>query len=191
MRKVMYAMNVSLDGYIESSEGLLDWSFPDEELHRHFNDLERGMDVLLYGRGLYQTMAGFWPTADEDPTLPPYVLEYAQIWMSKPKIVFSTTLDKVSWNSTLVRGNIVEEVERLRNQPGNYLSVGGAGLASAFMRLGLIDEYWVYYTPVILGGGKPMFPTLKDRINLALVETRTFKNGVVLLRLANAAGSPG
>ena len=182
MRKVMYGMNVSLDGFIESSDGLLDWSFPDEELHQHFNDLESQIDVLLYGRRLYETMAAFWPTADEDPSLPPYVVEYARIWKSKPKIVFSTTLDQVGWNSTLVRGNITEEVDRLKSQPGNYLSVGGAGLAASFMRLGLIDEYWLYYTPVILGGGKPMFPSLSDRIELQLMETRNFGCGVTLLR---------
>lgn len=182
MRKVMYGMMVSLDGYIESTEGTLDWSFPDEELHQHFNDLESGIDVLLYGRGLYETMAAFWPTADEDPTNPPYVVEYARIWKSKPKIVFSTTLSEVGWNSTLVRGNVLKSVELLKRQPGQYLSVGGAGLAASFMQLGLIDEYWLYYTPVILGGGKPMFPSLKDRIELQLLETRNFSNGVTLLR---------
>ena len=182
MRKVMYGMSVSLDGYIESTEGNLDWSLIDEELHQHFNDLESQIDVELYGRVLYETMAAFWPTADEDPSHPPYVVEYARIWKSKPKIVFSTTLDQVGWNSTLVRGNIAEEVGKLKRQPGKYLSVGGPGLASSFMRLGLIDEFWLYYTPVILGGGKPMFPSLKNKIELQLMETKKFGSGVTLLR---------
>lgn len=182
MRKVLYGMNVSLDGYIESPEGKLDWSFPDEELHQHFNDLERSIDVILYGRRLYETMAAFWPTADEDLSQPPYVIEYARIWKSKPKVVFSTTLERVDWNSTLARGTIAEEVERLKSQPGNYLSVGGASLAASFMRLDLIDEYWLYFAPVILGGGKPMFPSLRQRIELELIETRNFRSGVTLLR---------
>jgi dihydrofolate reductase len=99
-----------------------------------------------------------------------------------PKIVFSRTLDQVGWNSRLVRGNIAEEVNRLKAQPGKDMSVGGAEIASTFTQLGLIDEYWLYVHPVVLGGGKPMFHQLHDKINLQLAETRTFGSGVVLLR---------
>jgi dihydrofolate reductase len=182
MGKVLYAMSVSLDGYIEAPNGDLSWSNPDEELHQHFNDLERSIDTILYGRGLYETMAAYWPTADEDPSASQVEIEYAQIWKSKPKVVFSKTLEQVAWNSRLVRENIIEEVNRLKAQPGGFLSVGGAGLAASFMQLGLIDEYWLYIHPVILGSGKPMFGELRDRINLQMVETHTFGSGVVLLR---------
>jgi dihydrofolate reductase len=182
MRKVIYAMSVSLDGYIEDINGDLNWSFPDEELHRHFNELEAEIDVHLYGRGLYENMAAFWPTADENPAAPPYEIEYSRIWKSMPKVVFSRTLDQVGWNSRLVRENLVEEVNKLKAEPGKNLSVGGAGLASSFMRLGLIDEVRLYIHPVVLGGGKPMFQHLPEKISLQLVETRTFKSGVVLLR---------
>jgi dihydrofolate reductase len=151
-------------------------------LHQHFNDLERTIDTNFYGRRLYEIMAGFWPTADQDPAAPQYVIEYARIWRATPKVVFSRTLDQVAWNSRLVRGNIAEEVNKLKAQPGGYMNVGGAELASAFMQLGLIDEYRIYVNPVILGGGKPMFRPLPNRINLQLVETHTFGSGVVLLR---------
>lgn len=190
MRKVIYAMSVSLDGFIEATNGDLSWSFPDGELHQHFNDREAMIDTYLYGRRLYENMAAFWPTADENPSAPKYEIEYARIWKSKPKIVFSKTLDQVGWNSRLVRGNIAEEVNQLKEQPGNDLSVGGAGLASTFMRLGLIDEYSLYIHPVVLGGGKPMFGQLHDRIDLQLVETRTFGSGVVLLRYRYADERP-
>jgi dihydrofolate reductase len=182
MGKVMYAMSVSLDGFIEAPNGDIGLSAPDEELHKHFNDLESTIDTQLYGRRLYENMAAYWPTADENPSAPEHVLEYARIWRNMPKIVFSMTLDKVAWNSRLVRGSIAEEVKKLKAQPDKYMSIGGAEIASAFMQLGLIDEYRLYFHPVILGGGKPMFRPLHDKINLQLVETRTFGSGVVLLR---------
>jgi dihydrofolate reductase len=182
MRKIIYAMSVSLDGYIESVKGDISWADPDEELHKHFNDLESELDIHIYGRRMYEIMAAFWPTADENPTAPNVVIEYARLWKKMTKIVFSKTLKQVGWNSRLVAGNIVEEVNMLKAQPGKDMSVSGAGLASSFMQLGLIDEYWLYLHPVILGGGKPMFPQLRDKINLRLVESRKFGQGVILLR---------
>jgi dihydrofolate reductase len=185
MRKVIYAMSVSLDGFIETPDGDLSWSFPDEELYKHFNDRESTIDNYLYGRRLYENMVAFWPTADENPSAPKFEIEYARIWKSKKKIVFSNTLTQVGWNAQLFRGDIAEEINKLKAQPGKDMSVGGANLASTFMQLGLIDEYCLYIHPVILGDGKPRFPRLRDQINLELVETRMFGSGVVLLRLAN------
>jgi dihydrofolate reductase len=182
MRKVIYAMSVSLDGFIEAVNEDLSWSVPDEELHQHFNDLESMIDTHLYGRRLYEIMAAYWPTADENPSAPKVEIEYAHIWKNKPKIVFSQTLAQVEWNARLVRENIADEVNKLKAQPGKNMSVGGAEIASTFMQLGLIDEYWLYVHPVVLGSGKPMFRQLHDKINLQLVETRTFGSGVVLLR---------
>ena len=186
MRKVIYALNLSLDGFIEDRNGSLDWSYPDEELHKHFNELESNLDLHLYGRGLYENMAAFWPTADGDPSAPDFVIEYARIWKSTPNVVFSTSLDQVGWNSRLVKGDIAEEVNKLKAEPGKDMNVGGANLASSFMQLGLIDEYRLYIHPVILGGGKPMFGQLRDKINLQLIETHTFGSGVVLLRYRRA-----
>jgi dihydrofolate reductase len=186
MRKVIYAMSVSLDGFIEAADGDLSWSYPDEELHRHFNEREARIGTYLYGRRLYENMTAFWPTADENPDAPPQEIEYARIWKRKPKVVFSKTLTQVGWNSRLVNGNIAEVVNELKSQPGDDLSVGGAGLAASFMSLGLIDEYELYLHPVVLGSGKPMFPPVEDRINLKLVETRAFGSGVVLLRYRKA-----
>src|SRR3990172_7638685 len=185
MRKVMYAMSVSLDGYIEAANGDLSWSFPDEELHKHFNERESMIDTYLYGRRLYENMTAYWPTADENPSAPQHEIEYARIWKSKPKVVFSKTLDHVEWNSTLIRDNIADEVNRLKSQSGKDMSVGGAELASTFMQLGLIDEFWLYVHPIILGRGKPMFQQLDDKITIVLIETHTFSSGVVLIRYRN------
>jgi dihydrofolate reductase len=191
MRKVIYAMSVSLDGFFEGPHGDLDWSFPDEELHTHFNERERAIAIFLYGRRLYENMASFWPTADENPSAPPPEIEYARIWRDKPKLVFSKTLAKVSWNARLFSGDIAGEVNRLKDQPGGDMSVGGAELAAAFIQLGLIDEYWLYVFPVLLGGGKPMFGPLHGTVPLHLVETRRFGSGVVLLRYQRAASAAG
>jgi dihydrofolate reductase len=188
LRKVIYAMSVSLDGFIEAVDGDISWSFHDEELHRHFNEQEETIGVFLYGRRMYTGMAAFWPTADENPAAPEQEKEYARIWRSKPKIVFSNTLERVEWNSRLVRGNIAEEVARLKEQPGKDMSVSGAGIAATFMQLGLIDEYRLYIHPVILGSGKPMFQQQPGRINIKLVEQHKFESGVVLLRYHKVDG---
>jgi dihydrofolate reductase len=112
------------------------------------------------------------------------VLEFAQIWRDKPKIVFSRTLSHVEWNSRLVRDDVVGEVARLRAQPGFDMGVGGPTLAASLMQAGLIDEYRLFVHPVILGAGNPYFPALEDRIGLRLLETRTFGSGVIYLRYA-------
>ncbi len=182
MRKVIYSMNVSLGGFIEGPNRELEWSTPDEELHRFWNDQAREMGTFLYGRRLYELMADFWPTAETNPSAPEHVLEFARIWRDMPKIVFSTTLEKVDWNSRLVRDNIAEEVTKLKAQRGKDMDVGGPTLASTFIRLGLIDEYRLVVHPVVLGGGTPFFPALDNTISLRLVETRRFGTGVVYLR---------
>ena len=126
-------------------------------------------------------MAGFWPTADADPSSTEPEVEFARIWRDMPKIVYSRTLERADWNATIVRDVVAEEVMALKAQPGGDLVVGGADLAASFMRVDLIDEYRLYVHPVAIGRGKPLFPA-DARIHLRLVETRTFGNGVVLLR---------
>ena len=184
MRKLVYAFSVSLDSFIEDIHGSLGWSGPDPDLHRHFNEVERSVDLMLYGRRLYELMAGFWPTAEEIPSAPDYIIEYARIWLAKPRLVFSNTLKEVAWNSQLFKGDIATEVNKLKAQPGGTLTVGGAGLAATFMQLDLIDEYSVYIYPILLGGGKRMFGPLDQPVPLRLVETRPFNEGVMLMRYA-------
>ena len=180
MRNVVYMVSLSADGYIEANSGDPAWLVPDEELHRHFNELESSIDTHLYGRRFYELMAAYWPAASENPSAPSYEVEYARIWKSVRKVVFSSTLDRVDWNARLFKGNAAKEVARLKEQTGKNLSIGGATLASTLADHGLIDEYRLYIVPIILGGGKQMFQ-LHDRINLSLIEVRRFSSDVVLL----------
>ena len=183
MRKVILTMSVSLDGYIEGPNREIDWHMVDDELHSHFNEWLGAMGAFLSGRVTYELMAEFWPTADSDPSSTGPMVEFARIWRDMPKIVYSTTLERADWNTTVVRDVVPEEVMALKAQPGGDLALGGADLAAAFMRHDLIDEYRIYVHPVVIGGGKPLFPPSSGvEVVLRLVETRTFGNGVVLLR---------
>jgi dihydrofolate reductase len=182
--KIIYAMSISLDGFIEDANGDISWSYPDEERHKHFNEQEALIDIHLYGRRLYETMASYWPTIDENINATKLEREYANIWKGMPKVVFSKTLKKVDWNSRLISENIAEEVNKLKEQSDKTMSVSGAGIAASFTKLGLIDEYWQYVNPVVLGNGKSMFQQLQSKVDLKLIETRVFRSGVVLLRYA-------
>ena len=175
-------MSVSLEGFFEGPDGELDWHLVDDELHRHLNEQLRAMGAFLDGRRSYQLMAGYWPTADADPSAPEPVAEFAAIWREMPKIVFSRTLPGAEWNATVARDVVVEDIMRLKAQPGGDLVLGGANLAESFRRLDLIDEYRLYVHPVLIGRGRPLFEPSATKMDLRLVESRTFGNGVVLLR---------
>ncbi|MFN8496403.1 MAG: dihydrofolate reductase family protein [Anaerolineae bacterium] len=182
MGKLIYSMMVSLDGFIARPDGALDWVPIDEELHAFANDQAREESLFLYGRRLYETMAAYWPTADQDPSAAAVEVDFARIWRSKPKLVFSRTLDSVGWNSTLAREVRPDDIRRLKADSDGDLSVGGANLAATFMRLGLIDEYQPLVLPVILGAGIPALPLAENAIKLRLLDTHRFQSGVVFLR---------
>ncbi|MDN4646400.1 dihydrofolate reductase family protein [Arthrobacter sp. PsM3] len=184
MRKIILMMQVSLDGYMEGPGRDLGWHRVDEELHKHFNDELRAMGGFLDGRVTYELMAGYWPTADRDPSAPAPIAEFAGVWRDMPKIVYSRTLAKADWNTEVVRDVVAEDIVRLKDQPGGDLALGGADLAAAFRRLGLIDEYRIYVHPVLVGRGKPLFQEAEALTPIRLLESRTFGNGVVLLRYA-------
>jgi dihydrofolate reductase len=179
--RLIYTMNVSLDGFVESPDHSLEWASVDDELHTWFNDRTRELDASLYGRRLYELMAGYWPTAKDDPAATDTMRDYADIWLATPRIVFSSTLASVDWNSRLVRGDVGDELARRRTEFDGDLEVGGPTLASAFIERGLVDEYHLVVHPVVLGGGTPFFPRLERPIQLRLTETRTFSSGVVHL----------
>lgn len=177
MRTLIYSMAVSLDGFIAGPDGNIDWAAPDEELMRFHNQQTRELAGHLCGRGLYEDMLP-WETAEQTRS-DPRELEFARIWKAIPKVVFSTTLAEVEGNARLARTDAADEVARLREQPGNgILSVGGATFAATLARLNLIDEYRLFVNPVVLGGGTQYFPPLAEKINLELIETRTFSHVV-------------
>jgi dihydrofolate reductase len=181
MRKIILMLSVSLDGYFEGPERDISWHRVDEEVHTHFNDELRNMGGFIDGRVTYEMMADFWPTADQDPESSPAMVEFAGIWRDMPKFVFSRTLTTAEWNTQVIRDVVPEQIMELKAQPGGDLALGGANLAATFMRHGLIDEFRLYVNPVVLGRGRPLFESPDVRMNLKLVGTRTFGNGVVLL----------
>lgn len=178
MPDVIYEMNASADGYIAAPDGTFDWTDPDEELHRFFNDQTRGLAGHLLGRRLYETML-FWETADDPSDV---MQEFGAIWRALPKVVFSRTLESVTGsNTTLARGDLASELRALQDTVDGDVAIGGATLAAEAARLGLIDEYRVFVHPVAVGGGTPFFP--RDlRLDLELVESRTLSSQVVLQR---------
>lgn len=184
MSNLVLMMSVSLDGYFEGPNRELDWHLVDDELHSHFNEVLGAMDAFLDGRVTYELMAGYWPTADADPDAAAPVAEFARIWRDMPKLVFSRTLEQAGWNSTIVREIDPQAIRELKERSHGDLAVGGAELAAAFRELDLIDELRLYVHPVVLGSGRPLFPPGGARLDLRLVETRAFGNGVVLLRYA-------
>ncbi|MFE0701083.1 dihydrofolate reductase family protein [Streptomyces sp. NPDC058872] len=193
MRSVTYSMSISLDGYIVGPDGGFDWTAPSEELFRFATDEVREAGVHLLGRRLYETML-YWESTDQNPSLDFSTLEFAEIWKQLPKVVFSTTLSTVQGNARLASGRLAEEVERWRAEPGDgNIAIGGATLAAEAAASGLIDEYRVRVCPVLVGGGVPFFPRHGRRVDLELVETRTFAPHVVYLRyrvVREPAGPP-
>ena len=182
MRSVIYSMGVSLDGYIVGPDGSFDWTPHDDEVFRSHIDEIRGVGVYLLGRRLYETML-YWETADQDPALDDSRLEWAALWKALPKLVFSTTLSAVEGTARLASGGLAEEIERLRAEPGEGdIWIGGATLAAEAAASGLIDEYRLRVHPVLVGGGIPFFPRREHRVDLELVETRSFISRVVYLR---------
>ncbi len=188
MRKIVLMMSMSLDGFIEGPERQIEWHRVDDELHRHFNEHLGSLGAFLSGRVTHELMAAVWPTADADPQSTPLMLEFSRIWLEKPKYVYSRTLERADWNTTVVRGVVPEEVRALKAQPGGDLGLGGADLAAAFREHDLIDEYRVYVHPVLIGRGKPLFGPAGSGgyapAGLRLIGTKAFSNGVVLLHYA-------
>jgi dihydrofolate reductase len=177
MRKLMFSMNISLDGYADHTVAIAD-----DELHEFASDLLDSVDILLFGRVTYQLMESYWPIARSDPSATQSMMEFADRINAKPKVVFSRTLRKAVWNDTrLVKDGMVEEVMKLKQQPGRNLALGGISICQEFMRLGLVDEYWLLVQPIIVGKGRRLFEGLRKRIDLKLVGTKTFGSGVVVL----------
>ncbi len=183
MRKIIHWVHTSVDGRIDGPGGAFDWAVLGPELAAYSNALNARSDTFLYGRGVWDMMAAFWPDADSASS-DPHTLEFAPLWRTRPKIVFSRTLEKADWNTRVIGGDLAEEVGALKRQDGkDLLLIGGSRLPAELTALGLIDEYHVAVHPVALGGGRPLFT---ERFGLRLVESRPFESGVVLLRYDRA-----
>jgi dihydrofolate reductase len=180
MGKIIYSMNVSLDGYIEDSSGSIGFTEPSEEVHRAANEQTRQTSAFLFGRRLYEMMEEPWRTIHGQADASPVEAEFARIYLETPRYVFSDTLQTVPAGVTLIRRkDAVAEVERLKRESDGFLGLGGPELAESLFDL--IDEFWLYVVPALAGGGKPYFPKGRG-LGLRLLETRAFASGTVLLR---------
>lgn len=179
---VIYSTTSSLDGYIAGPGGDLEWSVPSEELHRFHNEQTRELGAHLLGRRLYETMR-YWDTPKATASESPVIREFAEIWRALPKVVLSRTLTQVEGeNIRLAQGTLAEELAALSATTDRDIGIGGATLAAQATDLGLIDEYRLFLSPALLGGGTPYLPGATAQLTLELVETRTFGGRVAYLR---------
>jgi dihydrofolate reductase len=187
MRKVIFKIELTLDGFISGPKGEMDWAqadaLTDENWKDVFNMLST-VDTVLMSRVIYQGFKEYWPAAGKNPKSSKFEKKYSA-WLDKtPKIVFSKTLDQVDWeNARLVKGNVGKEISKLKKQPGkNFVFWGGSAFPQALMNLGLIDEYWINVHPIILGDGKPLLTDIKKKIPFNNINTKIFKTGAIGLR---------
>ena len=180
MTKLIYSAITSLDGYIADEDGNFDWAEPDEEVHTFINDLERPVGTYLYGRRMYEVMVA-WETVHTLADQPPYAREFAEIWQAAAKIVYSRTLETVSTTRTRIERDFdPEAVRQMKARAGRDISVGGPDLAAQAIRAGLVDEWHLFVTPIVVGGGKRSLPD-DVRVKLELLDERRFEGGVVHL----------
>ena len=189
MRKIIFQMMTTIDGFFEGPDRELDWHNVDKEFLQTAIDLLNSADTILFGRVTYQMMAEYWPTPAaiaDDPVI-------AERMNNLPKIVFSKSLDRVDWqNSMLVTGDIAGEVARLKQLAGRDMVIfGSSDLAVALLKPGLIDEIRIIVNPLVLGSGKTLFQGFNDRLKLQLLETRTFPSGSIFLRYRPEKGESG
>ncbi|MBK3546101.1 dihydrofolate reductase family protein [Streptomyces rubiginosohelvolus] len=182
MAKLIYSMITSLDGYAEAAEGGLGTGAEDPEVHTFVNDLFRPVGTYLYGRRMYETMV-YWETALDEPDQPPHIAQYARDWQAAEKVVYSTTLDAVSSSKTRIERSFdPDAVRRLKAEADADLTVDGPNLAAQAIAAGLVDEYHLFITTSVVGGGKRFFPD-GVRLDLELVEERAFAaSGLIYAR---------
>ena len=170
-------MNMTLDGYCDHTAGIVT-----DEFMEHYNEQMRNTGALLYGRLTYQLMEEYWPLLVKNPGNNKAENDFAVLMDNVTKVVFSKTLQRVAWkNTVLAQGGLMQEVEKLKQQPGKDLFVGSPSLIAQLMQLDLIDEYRLCIHPVVLGSGLVLFKGIKDRVTLRLIKTKTFSSGVVAL----------
>jgi dihydrofolate reductase len=184
MAKLTYQMLASLDGYVQDRSGDFSWANPDDDVHSHATEEQQRIGTDLYGRKMYETMI-FWETADQQPDMPPVYVDFAKAWQAGEKIVVSRTLTDVKSKRTrIVPSFDADEVRALKASATQGIAVSGPTLASSFLKMGLVDEIGVYITPIVVGGGLPMFKDIDEGIRLERLEERSFKGGFTFIRYA-------
>lgn len=188
MRKIVFLIHMSLDGYVADRNGGIDWITFTDELANVADTLSGQMDVALYGRNTYQIMADYWPTAGQGPDADAHDRNHAQWFRQATKVVVSDTLESAEWADVIIKGDeLTERIHQLKAQSGKDIwLLGSPTLAQSLMRLNLIDEYIFTVSPIILGGGSALFPELDAPIGLKLVENRQLDSGVAVLKYVPA-----
>ena len=185
MRKLIAAMNMTLDGFCDHTA-----MTADDEVHQHYNDLLSDADTLIYGRTTYQLMESYWPTVVKDPTGNKPIDDFAVLIDEISKIVYSRTLKNVDWKNTELKNELIkEDILELKQKGGKNILVGSPSLIVAFAQLDLVDEYQLGVHPTVIGGGLPLFKNIKDRIDLKLSKTKTFGCGALMLYYEPTKGS--
>ena len=184
MRKIIVSLNITLDGFMSGPNCELDWHFQSwtEEMAESLCEQLSKADTILLGRVTYDAMAKYWPSQSSNPSYPRMDIAFAEMMNNYPKIVFSKTLTATEWNnSRSVKGNILTEITKLKQMPGNDMIIYGSGKIVSFLsRVNLIDEYVLWIHPVVLGKGRPLFK-LSGQLRLELIKTKTFRTGVVVV----------
>ncbi len=177
MRKVIFSINATIDGFADHTAVIAD-----DELHEFYADLLDTVDVVLFGRKTYELMVNFWPHARDDPRSTKSMIKFADKYNRISKVVFSKTLSEVNWNNTILnKGNMIDEVLKMKIQSGKNISAGSLSIASALAEKHMIDEYWFLVQPIVLGKGKQLFESLNTRLDLKLIDTKNLNSGVVVL----------
>ena len=180
MRKLIFAINTTLDGCVDHTKG-----FADDETHEYFTDLLREVDLLVFGRITYQLMVPFWPEVAKTQSMSKASNEFARVFDSIKKVVFSRTLDSAEdRNTRIVRSDLGDEILKLKQEPGKNILLGGVSVPSQLIKLGLVDEYRIVVGPVVAGEGRRLLDdvSLPERLEVKLVESKVFKSGCVALR---------
>lgn len=182
MRKIILSIPITLDGFIEGTHRELDWVIADDELHDFYTKLLQSADLLLFGRVTYELMKGYWPTATSDPQATESEKRFANTMNPMRKIVFSKTLKQVDWNTQVIDSFLPEVILDMKAQPGrNILLSGGATLAQAFLKHGLVDEYQPVIQPVAIGEGRALFGGIQEQIKLNYLWNQKFSSGAVAI----------
>jgi dihydrofolate reductase len=180
MRKIIAAINMTLDGFCDHTSMIAD-----DEIHQHYNELLSDADTILFGRITYQLMESYWPDVVKNPTGNKPIDEFALLIDNISKIVFSRTLKHVEWKNTELKREVIKEeileLQQLRYSGNKNILVGSPSLIAALTQLNLIDEYQLAVQPTILGGGLPLFKNIRDRVDLKLFKTKTFACGAVAI----------
>jgi dihydrofolate reductase len=192
MRKLIFFMHTSLDGFVAGLNGEMDWIIVDDAIFDFVGTMTDQADTALYGRVTYQMMESYWPTAGEKPNASKHDIEHSIWYKNVSKIVLSKTIKEIGQNNTkVISENISDNINKLKHQDGkNILIFGSPSASNSILNEGLVDEFWIFVNPILLGQGIPLFKDISESVKLSLIETKTFDIGVIALHYTTKNAVP-